>query len=487
MTDLLATHLVLRFLRLLLFQSMSIKGDTLRLIPDHFLYSSAYASRNMKMLCILSVSYIFLSLIPESLGFTSTSTLYRTFVAHNRRYAAERPDDIQWPLSSPSSAAGEEERGDVLLPTTGISVSDEMEAALKDRFVTEVVPIKGLRGVAQIVTSSIVLGSFEPVRYLVALSPPPPQPVETGAEERTNDSEGGPSSSSTRTYAMVDTPPFSPQLVTRMEAFMGVDSKLAVILITNRDSIHHDEAPSVFSTRRADLALWKQAFPDIQIVAYRLDIPRDCRESVTQVLDGYGPFALVDDGSSNVTFVETGRPLTYDEWDHDIAQDIISGQTPPDDTDGKVGEDNSDYSLEAIRAREDGKSVLAVYTPGHSFGSISYIFPERGVCCSGYTIPVEETRAEENFGMENTGPALDCRGYITTSRAGLSRQMGSAKVLVNTYADRFEVVLPARGDPLFLDGSLEERKQLLTEILEQYRRIGEVYEQLGITGDSDDS
>jgi glyoxylase-like metal-dependent hydrolase (beta-lactamase superfamily II) len=442
----------------------------------------------MKMLCILCVSYIFLSLIPEeSLGFTSTSSsFYRTFVSHNRRYATERPDGIEWPLSSPGLAEGEEERGDVLLPTTGISVSDEMEAAMKDRFVTEVVPIKGLRGVAQLVTSSVALGSFEPVRYLVALSPPPLKPLETGAEARTNDSEGGPSSSSTRTYAMVDTPPYSPQLVTRMKAFMGVDSKLATILITNRDSIHHDEAPSVFSTRRADLALWKEAFPDIQVVAYRLDIPRDCRESVTQVLDGYGPFALAEDGSSNVTFVETGRPLTYDEWDHDIAQDIISGRTPPDDTEGAVGEDTSDYSPEGIRAREDGKRVLAAYTPGHSFGSISYIFPEQGLCCSGYTIPVEETRAEDNFGMENTGPALDCRGYITTSRAGLKTQMGSAKALVNTYADRFKVVLPARGDPLFLDGSLEERKELLTEILEQYRRIGEVYEQLGITGDSDE-
>lgn len=88
--------------------------------------------------------------------------------------------------------------------------------------------------------------------------------------------------------------------------------------------------------------------------------------------------------------------------------------------------------------------------------------------------------------MEGTGPALDCRGYITTSRAGISRQMGSAKKLVETYGDRFTVVMPNRGDPLFLDGTVEEREEVLVGILDQYKKIGEIYEQLGITGEDDD-
>ena len=41
--------------------------------------------------------------------------------------------------------------------------------------------------------------------------------------------------------------------------------------------------------------LWANAFPNLEVVAYRLDIPRDCRECVTQILDGYGPFALDND------------------------------------------------------------------------------------------------------------------------------------------------------------------------------------------------
>ena len=267
---------------------------------------------------------------------------------------------------------------------------------------------------------------------------------------------------------------------------MGKHARLAALLVTNRDAIHRDEAPSVFSVRNSDLKYWKQAFPEIDVIAYRLDIPRDCRESVTQVLDGYGPFAMDEEeenSENGVKFVESGRPLTVVEWDHDVAEDILSGVLPPDDADAEKEFDNhEDYTPEAIRAREEGKRLLAVYTPGHTFGSISYIFPEQGICCSGYTIPVEETRVEENFGMGTTGPALDCRGYITTSRAGISRQMRSARTLVRSYADRFKVVMPNRGDPLFLDESLEERKEVLMEILDQYKKIGDIYEQLGITG-----
>jgi hypothetical protein len=99
---------------------------------------------------------------------------------------------------------------------------------------------------------------------------------------------------------------------------------------------------------------------------------------------------------------------------------------------------------------------------------------------------VEDSRAEENPGIEGAGPALDCRGYITTSRAGISRQMQSARSLINTYSDRFEVVLPSRGDPLYTDDDAQERKKELLDIVNEYDRIGKIYEELGIMDSGDD-
>jgi len=168
------------------------------------------------------------------------------------------------------------------------------------------------------------------------------------------------------------------------------------------------------------------------------------------------------------------------EWDEETATGIMeNGEALPDDEDQMP--DHELYSPEAIRQREEGKRVLASYTPGHTFGSVSYVFPEMQVCVSGFTIPVEDNRDEENEGMEGAGPALDCRGYISTNKGGLARQMESARNIINTYGDRFNVVLPARGDPLYLDGDIEERKGVLHEIVDQYDKIGKLYEELGIT------
>lgn len=388
----------------------------------------------------------------------------------------------------------EDEHGYVHIPTSGISVSDEMEDAQRDRFVTEVVPVKDLPGVAQLVTMPVVTGSFEPIRYLVALSPPrdvAPTALVAG-ETTTNVTDAlrdqAETTDKTTDYVMMDIPPFAPQLATRMKAFMGENGRLLSILVTNRDAIHYDEAPAVFSTRRADLDLWLSAFPRLQIVAYRLDIPRDCQYAVTQVLDGYGPFAL-HEGDGNFSFVESGRPLTYVEWDHKVAQQVLSGMSPPDDNIAAATANYEDssamYTPAAIREREEGRRALAVYTPGYSFGSVAYVFPDTGVCCSGYTIPVEDARLEENLGIGSAGPALDCRGYVAASKAR-KRQMESAKALVISYADRFNVVLPSRGDPLFLDGGVEERKEMLLDTIDQYEKIGEIYDQLGIISDEDD-
>jgi glyoxylase-like metal-dependent hydrolase (beta-lactamase superfamily II) len=306
----------------------------------------------------------------------------------------------------------------------------------------------------------------------------------------------------------------------QMQSFMkGAGGRLRLIAVTSRDAIHYDSASSTdYATlvRRSDLHKWRDALGGaVDVVTYRLDTPRDCRDVATQVLDGYGPFALAEDGEDDgdtdtdelpsgakpkrrLPFEEMGRPLTVQEWDFNVAQDVLSGkQVPPDDRDGhgsEIGTNPSDvmYTPEAIRERELGRRLLAVYTPGHTYGSVSYVFPEIGVCCSGFTIPVEASRSgfdddgDEPIGTgAATGPILDCRGYVTTSRAGIARQMESARKLVEQYGDRFEVVLPSRGDPLlWLPASAKERKRLLLDLVQQFEKIGRVYEELGITSSS---
>ena len=407
------------------------------------------------------------------------------------------------------------ETGNVHIPSTGVSISDAMDEAQKDRFVTTLVPLPGKSGgvVAQLITTAINSATLEPLRYLVALSPP--SNTTTSTTGSPNDETTTIPAPTTNDYCLVDLPPYSPQLVQQMRQFMGGSAgRLVAILLTSRNAIHNDEdnkSQVMTSTRRAECQAWRQAFPDAALVAYRLDIPRDCRPYVTQVLDGYGPFAWKEeeeDGedetsanngavppkNNNATFVETGRPLTYHAWDHSEAQDILNGKLKPEDaaatnTDG-LSSTLSDlhYTPESIRQREEGKSILAVYTPGHTFGSVSYVFPEIQMCCSGSTLPVEDPRRSNNDAGGATGPILDCRGYITTSQAGIQRQTESARHLVQTYGDRFTTVLPSRGDPLQFaeDDRPEERQAMLLEMIEQYRRIGQIYEQLGITNDDDD-
>lgn len=407
---------------------------------------------------------------------------------------AKSTQDVETTTTPPEQ---HDDLGNIMIPSTGISVTDELEEAQKDKFDSIVVPINGLPGVAQIVTTAVSGGGIEPIRYLVSLSPPPSQlvaPTNNNGDTMTvKEQETTTPLLLNKTFVMVDIPPFSEKLLAQMKTFMGqYGSSLRAMLITSRDVIHYDEAPAVFTTRKSDLEQWARAFPDLEIVGYRLDIPRDCRDMITQRLDGYGPWAFDEGGcttNGGVAFVETGRPLTYQEWGKDVAKRVMEeGTTPPDD-DHLLGDDLSDnddlYTPEAIRNREEGKRLLAVYTPGHTFGSVTYIFPEIQACCSGYTIPIEDDRYDEKMGIGGGGPALDFRGYVTTSRAGMSRMMESARHVVNTYSDRFIVVLPSRGDPLFVDSSVKDRKKALNDIIDQYDKIGKIYEQLGITSADD--
>jgi hypothetical protein len=400
------------------------------------------------------------------------------------------PSATLFPDASSQRSDYEDELGNVQIPSTGISVSDEMEWADKDRFETELVPITGLQKVAaQIVTTTSSRASYEPVRYLVSLSPPPPEESQHGQDDDSKAADPVTKiPKAERSFVMVDIPPFSPSLVARVKDFIGTTGHLAAMLVTSRDGIHYDDAPAVYRLRRSDLEYWKRSFPEMAIIAYRMDIPRDCRESTTQVLDGYGPFALQEDDPKNVSFVETGRPLTSDKpWDHDEAGDYLRGKKAINETRyDNLAQDES-YTPESIRTKEEKKRILAVYTPGFSFGSVSYVFPEIGLCCSGFTIPVEDSRDEENPYMDSTGPSLDCRGYITTNRGGIRKQMESARNLVRTYGDRFHTVLASRGDPLMLpQDDPEYRRKYLLDVLKQYEKIGKIYEELGIFDDEDE-
>ncbi|KAL3945414.1 MAG: hypothetical protein SGBAC_000467 [Bacillariaceae sp.] len=403
----------------------------------------------------------------------------------------------------PDAIMGE---ADAPIPTSGVSVADEMMKTRREGFASEVVRIRGLEPgteAAQIVTTQTISKSIEPVRYLIGLSKQAVKKNETTGQWDPVEDD----STAQKSFAMVDIPPYSPQLEKEMKEFMGSKGKLAAILITSRDCIHYDEAPGVYSVRKSDLNQWKKIFPNTPVVAYRMDIPRECREFVTQRLDGYGPFAydesetstgddiddIDEDEKENVgPFVETGQPLTYEEWDFDIAQDVFAGKiTPPEDnmnaTKAEPDEEEEEdlYSPQAIRAREEGKRILAVYTPGRTYGSVSYVFPEVNLVAAGFTIPVEDSRISEEGngigGLDSPGPSLDVTGYITTSKAGITRQMESARNLVESYVDRFDIVLPSQMDPYFLDGTVDEKKEELLAVIDQYEKIGQVYEQLGIT------
>lgn len=344
------------------------------------------------------------------------------------------------------------------------------------------------------------------------------QDQEGGNDDETrSDSEDGEEDDDL--FVMVDVPPFSPQLFKEIQDTMAERSikskknsqntksigRLAAILITSQDAIHandddYDDPAGVYSTssssttdgnngrkkQESDLVQWMRAFPEAAVIANRMDVPRYCRDSITQRLDGYGPWASVstkkgeeEDEDDLFRFAETGRPLVRKEWDPDVAKAVMAGKMKPPEVkvDPKVDEL---YSTKAIREKEEGKHVLAIYTPGRTYGSMCYVFPNLKLCACGYTVPLEDARGDSNVYMDQPGPALDFRGYITTCKAGVSRQMDSARNLVNSYSDRFEILLPSRGDPFFLQGTSKERKQTLTEIINQYDKLGQVYEQLGI-------
>jgi len=440
----------------------------------------------------------------------------------------ERNQDVNEDYDHDSDGAG-----NVNIPKTGISVSDEMVALqTKEDFDTRLISLddkdnyRGNRcvpkGVMAAKIETVVRDQIgdEPARYLIPLSPSSIDGTDCD-NDATESASGGRTSNNAMKYAMVDVPPFSEKLASQIRSFMASPSSkdekrpkkaqsgiLSNILVTSRDGIHYDESPAVYVSRESDLLSWKEAFPEANIVIYRLDAPRECKILASQVLDGYGPWALeeqVIEGSvsdndvksaesstkqkksknTSVKFVETGRPLTQMEWNETTTEQVLEqGMDPPDEDDN----DDPDglFTPEAIRLREAGKEIIALYTPGHTFGSVTYIFPKVKVCCSGYTIPLEDTRRDAGAGSM-PGPAMDYRGYITTNQGGMAQQIESARHVIDVYGDRFEAVLPSRGSPVCLpsdstdnETNVKYRARIWNQLLNDYAELGRVYEKLGI-------
>lgn len=384
-----------------------------------------------------------------------------------KRSEKMQQDQISQERYEASQEQAERISGNVNIPKTGISVSDDMNELQSDeKFIMKLFPLQR-NGAAAIQTVTTSTASDEPMRYLVPLG------------DYGDDADSTESTSEEKKYAMIDLPPFSKDLEKQMKSFMGENGKLSHILITCRSGIHYDQSPAVYVTRKSDMQAWKSAFPTTNIIMYRLDISRDFKKVVTQSLDGYGPWAL--DAESG-KFNETGRPLTVMEWDEDVQASVLDeGESPPDDEDQEL-DDAELYTPKAIKEREEGKDILAIYTPGHTYGSMSYIFPQSKLCCSGFTIPVEDTRAGASaVGLpKGAGPKLEYSGYLTTS-SSLDRQIESARHLANVYNDRFEVVLPSRGPPVSLDTfTAAERSRILHDMLNEFAELGRVYGSLGI-------
>jgi hypothetical protein len=387
--------------------------------------------------------------------------------------------------------ASERLSGTVNIPKTGISVSDEMnDLASKEKYVSNLVPLANGNGLALIETISQSSWGEEPLRYLVPLDAPSQHPAEEVSDEAHSDAKV-----TTNGFAMIDVPPFSEDLAQQINTFLenqptesnkegksekaSSPARLETILVTCRDGIHYNEAPAVYVTRTSDLKLWKKAFPSVKVITYRLDTPRDVKDGVDQMLDGYGPWAWNGETDS---FIETGRPLTRMEWDDETQARVLDEGLPPPDENEDEDSDEDLYTPQAIRNREKGKSILAIYTPGHTYGSITYIFPRTRVCCSGYTLPVEDTRSSSNNVAGSTaGPALDYRGYVTTNVGDWERQMESARTLVQTYSSSFDVVLPSKGAPIRLkEYEMHERTSMLMDMIEEFAELGKVYSQMGI-------
>jgi glyoxylase-like metal-dependent hydrolase (beta-lactamase superfamily II) len=255
-------------------------------------------------------------------------------------------------------------------------------------------------------------------------------------------------------YIMVDVPKYSKALEKQIRKFCNGNQPLTIV-VTNQNSIYYDNAPGNLVIRRSDAIKWAEAFPGIEIVIHRHDIFRDLQKIVTQRLDGYGPWGI---NLESGRFVDLGHPLQAIEGldGFEMEFDVENYESP---------------EMEDINVRESeySKHCIAVYAPGHSFGSMCFIIPQLQAICSGNTIPPINL-------LEGKILRMDSQGIVTTNRAGISRQIESAQNLVSSYADLFHLMLPSRGSLQRFPVDVDKRTERLTQLLkkfEEYKRYEE--------------
>jgi glyoxylase-like metal-dependent hydrolase (beta-lactamase superfamily II) len=246
---------------------------------------------------------------------------------------------------------------------------------------------------------------------------------------------------------------------------------LRAILITCKTSIYYSEAPgTVYSMRKSDLSLWKEAFPGVEIIMHRNDMEKDLQGSITQVLDGYGPWAW---NETTGRFDETGHKLVVLNWDRDKIMRLYSSSDEINATELALREAGIDPNqVIDVRANEANRGILAVYTPGHTMGSMCYVMPPLELCFSGHTLPEDQFRDNVRF---------DGLGTVSTNKAGLLRQVDSALHFADTYVDRFHTILPSRGNVIYLPkDDLEQRRSSLKLAIKQFGKVAKAYSDLGI-------
>ena len=255
-------------------------------------------------------------------------------------------------------------------------------------------------------------------------------------------------------FIMVDVPKYSKTLEKQIRQFCDGNPPLAIV-VTNQNSIYYDDAPGGLIVRRSDAIKWTEAFQGIEIVVHRHDIFRDFQKVVTQRLDGYGPWGInLETGK----FMDLGHPLqTIDGLDGFEMEFDVENYVSPE--------------IEEINVRENknSKSCIAIYTPGHSFGSMCLIVPELEAVCSGNTIPPVNL-------LEGKRLRMDSQGIVTTNRAGIIRQAESVQNLIDGYADLFQLMLPSRGALQRFPSDLSKRKEMITKLIgkfEEYKKYDE--------------
>lgn len=255
-------------------------------------------------------------------------------------------------------------------------------------------------------------------------------------------------------------PKFSEELKEKILEFCNGQSPIA-IAVTNRNSVYYSDAPGGLIIRRSDLILWADAFSGIEVIMNRHDINRDLQKVVTQRLDGYGPWGI---DLETAKFNDLSNPLEENDGLDEYEILDVENYVSPD--------------VDEVDVRKNGlsKYCIAVYTPGHTFGSMCFVVPELSLAVSGNTLPPTNL-------LQGKKLRLDAQGIVTTNRAGIRRQIDSARTFVQEYGDIFEMMLPSRGLLQRFPSPKEKslRIKFLVQLLDEFERY-EGYDNIESSG-----